>query len=187
MKTKFLFILLLLISVCSYSQKQIFKPEVAVQLKFISSDVVIQDLQQNGQNSRYFNMAKNLFYLDSAYVDIINGIIPGTISPEYVDFSHFINERVRNGYREAWDHHALLFFDVNLQNVLDLFKDQLLYHQVKLQLNREFDQIENNIYYKGSDKALFSFHRSAGIEGSTYRAMLSGNTLRIDEISAYLE
>lgn len=178
---------MILISVCSYSQKQIFKPEVAVQLKFITSDAVIQDLQQNGQNSRYFSIAKNLFYLDSSYVGLVNAIIPGTISPEYVDFSHFINERVRNGYREAWDHHALLFFDVSLQNVLDLFKDQTLYHQVKLQLNREFDQIESNIYYKGTDKALFSFHRSAGTEGSTYRVMLYGNVLRIDEISAYLE
>jgi len=56
-----------------------------------------------------------------------------------------------------------------------------------MKLNREFDKIESNIYYKGSDRALFMYHRSAGVEGSTYRAMLYGNTLRIDELSAYLE
>jgi len=187
MKTKFISCFFILFSVYAYCQKEIFKPEAPVQIRFISSDAVIQDLQKNGENSRYFSIAKNLFYLDSNYIPVINGILPGTISPEYIDFSHYINARGKTTYRETWDHNALVFMDVSIGNVLDLFKDQKLYNALKMQLNREFDKIESNIYYKGSDQALFMYHRSAGVEGSTYRAILNGSSLRIDELSAYME
>jgi len=165
-----------------YSQeKPVSLPEG--KFKFVTTGEVLQDLQQNGKASKYFETSQDLIFLDENLITALNTITPGMVSQENMDYIKYINARDQKPYREVWDHNVYMKYTASVTDIQQLLTDQAALADLKKRLGREFNRLDPTAFINGSDRIMFILRSPNSEAGSFYRAILSNGTIRIDEIS----
>jgi len=178
----------LLLPFAGFSQSLNINPEVATPpLKFMTTAQVIQDLQQNGKASKYFETAQDLIYLDENLIGVINTIQPGSVTQENLDMMKYMNSRDQRPYREVWDHNVYMKYAAPVTDIRQLLSDQNALKDLKTRLGKEFNRLDPQAFINGSDRIMFILRLPNSGAGSFYRAILSGGYIRIDEISNWLD
>jgi len=150
---------------------------------FITTAQVLQDLQQNGQASKYYETSKDLIFLDEKLIGQLNSIMPGVVSQENLDYIKYINARDQKPYREVWDHNVYMKYTGSITGIQQLLTDQFAFEDLKKRLGREFNRLDALVFINGTDRIMFILRSPNSEAGSFYRAILTNETIRIDEIS----
>ena len=182
MKRTLLFFAILLLPVWVFSQKGL-KPIASGKLQFITTDQVLQDLKSQGKNSKYWETAQDLIYLDENLIGALNTLQADAVTQENIEMIRYIDARDQKPYREVWDHNILLKFEVSVTDIRTLFTDPSQLTELKKKTGREFNRLDAAVFTRGSDRVMFILRAPSSDAGSFYRAILTGNLLRIDEIS----
>lgn len=164
------------------SQPQSQEPQQG-NLSFLPTSQVIQDLQQKGKASKYFETSMDLVYLDETMVGVINAIQADAITPENLEMIKYVNARDQKPYREEWDHNVYMKYPSGISDIKSLLTDQETFNDLKRRLGREFNTIDAVVYINGPNKIMFILRSPNSQAGSFYRAILSPGSVRIDEIS----
>jgi len=154
-----------------------------VKFTMVSTAQVIQDLQQSGIASKYFETSQDLVFLDENIITALNTITPGSVTQENLDYIKYINSRDQKPYREVWDHNVYMKYPVTITEVTQLVTDPAVFADLKKRLGREFNRPDPTIYTGGTDRIMFILRSPNSEAGSFYRAILTNGSIRIDEIS----
>jgi hypothetical protein len=155
----------------------------SAKFKLVTTAQVLQDLQQNGTASKYFETAQDLVYLDDNLAGALNAITPGSVTQENLDYIRYINSRDQKPYREVWDHNVYMKYAVTITAVQELLTNADALADLKKRLGREFYRLDPVVYINGTDRIMFILRGPSSEAGSFYRAILNGGSIRIDEIS----
>ncbi|MCX6286953.1 MAG: hypothetical protein NTY96_07550 [Bacteroidetes bacterium] len=182
MRSSFIFFLCWLMAIQLYSQNTT-KPASSGQIKFVSTGQVLQDLQQNGAASKYYETAKDLIFLDENLIGALNAITPGIVTLENMDYIKYINSRDQKPYREVWDHNVYMKYTASITDIQQLLTDQPAFADLKKRLGREFNHLDIEVFINGTDRIMFILRSPNSEAGSFYRAILTNGSIRIDEVS----
>ncbi|MCX6280627.1 MAG: hypothetical protein NTU51_01525 [Bacteroidetes bacterium] len=159
------------------------KPASSGPLKFISTSQVLQDLQQNGIASKYYETSQDLIFMDEALIGALNAITPGIVTQENMDYIKYINSRDLKPYREVWDHNVYMKYTAALTDIKQLLTDPDALADLKKRLGREFYRLDATAFSTGADRIMFILRTPEADAGSFYRAILANGSIRLDEIS----
>lgn len=182
MRSKFILVFIVLIAGHSYSQNNL-NSETVVKPKFISTGIVMQDLQQNGTNSKYYETSQDLIFMDENLIGALNAITPNVVTQENIDYIKYINSRDQKPYREVWDHNIYFKYATTITDVQQILTDPAVFADLKKRLGREFNRLDVNVFITGSDRIMFILRSPNSQAGAFYRAILGNGEIRIDEIS----
>jgi len=183
MRTAFLYLISCILPAMVFSQKTA-KTSPAFQPDFITTEQVLQDIQQSRMASKYYETSKDLVYLDDRLISALNTISPGEVTQENIKY---INARDQKPFREVWDHNVFLMYSSPLTDIRQLLTDTAALSDLKRRLGREFNRIDQVVFINGSDRIMFIMRHPNSVAGSFYRAILNKGSIRIDEVANWLD
>ena len=186
MRTVFLYLISCILPAVVFSQNTAMTGP-AVQPKFVTTEQVLQDLQQNRMASKYYETSKDLVYLDERIISALNGISPGEVTQENLDYIKYINARDQKPFREVWDHNVFLVYSSPRTDIRQRLTDTAALSDLKRKLGREFNRIDQVAFINGNDRIMFIMRHPNSEAGSFYRAILNNGKIRIDEVASWLD